>query len=436
METKITNLPHSQIEITIQLNKADLSPFEEGTVKELGEKMDIPGYRPGKAPQELIKNKVSPMEVEEKAALRAIEEKYPQIIEEKKINAVGYPDIKITKIVPGKMVEFKAIVAVIPSFQLADYKEIAASMQKERKSEPVQKQEIENALHWLQNSRASLKKVNRPIKENDLVTIDYEIKKDGKVIKNGTDKNYSFILGKGHFLPGFENKIKEMTPNSTKTFSLKAPADWEEKDLRGADLDIAVTLKEVKERELPSLDDKFAQTIGKFKDFQELKANIEKGLSEEKKQREKEEWRLSVLDKIISQIKIEIPELLAKAELTKMIQELKSQVEKMQLPFDKYLEQIKKTEKDLEKELYPLAEKKVKTSLAIKKIAEQENITVSPEEIKEKNSEIMQQIPDSPEKQQIKEENLNAFALGLIRSEKVFQLLEGQKGKEAQEKKQ
>ncbi len=435
METKITNLPHSQMEIIIQLNKTDLSPFEKDALKELGEKMDIPGYRPGTAPEELIKNKVSLLEIDEKAALRAIEEKYPQVLEEKKINAVGYPDIKITKIIPGKMVEFKAIVTVIPSFQLSDYKEIAASMQKERKPEPVQKQEIENALHWLQNSRASLKPVNRPIKENDLVTIDYQIKKDDKTIKNGTDKNYSFILGKGHFLPGFENKIQDMTPNSTKTFPLKVPADWEEKDLQGANLDIVVTLKEVKERELPLLDDKFAQMLGKFKNLQELKANIEKGLSEEKQQKEKEEWRLNVLDKITSQIKIEIPELLAKAELTKTMQELKVQVENMQLPFDKYLEQIKKTEKDLEKELYPLAEKKVKTSLVIKKIAEQEDITVSPGEIKERNAEIMRQIPDSPEKQQIKEENLSAFALGLIRSEKVFQFLEGQKGKEAKEKK-
>jgi len=429
METKLTTLPHSQKEIIIQLSKDDLAPFENDALREIGKSLKIAGYRPGKAPLDLIKNKVSPLELEEKAALLAIEKKYPQYIKENKIKAIGYPDIKITKIIPGKIVELKALITVIPSLQLPDYKNIAASMQKNRKDIKIDDKEIIEALHWLQNSHSQLKAVTRPAKENDVVTIDYKIKSKEKIIPNGEDKNYSFILGKGHFIPGFEKEIEGMKIKENKSFSLKVPTNWREKELRNKKLSIAVTLKEIKERITPPLDDQFAQKVGKFKTLTELKENIKNSLEEEKRRKEKERWRLAVLDKIIAHINNEIPSLLVENELEKIIKELKIRVEEIHLSFDKYLEQIKKTKEELEKELRPLAEKRAKAALLLKEIADKENITVSPEEIQKKSAAILQQIPEEENRQKINQENLDAFSLGLLRSEKVFQFLEKQKEK-------
>lgn len=429
MDTKLTNLPHSQKEIIIQLNKDDLAPFENDALQEIGKSLEIPGYRPGKAPLDLIRNKVSPLELTEKTALLVIEKKYPQYIKENEIKAIGYPDIKITKIIPEKVVEFKALITVIPSLQLPDYKSIAASMQKERTDTKVDDKEITDALHWLQQSRSQLETVTRPAQENDVVTIDYKIKSKEKVIPNGEDKNYSFILGKGHFIPGFEKEIEGMKTQESKSFTLKVPADWKEKELQNKKLSITVALKEIKERKLPSLDDQFAQKVGKFKTLAELKENIKNGLEEEKRRKEKEQWRLATLDKIIAQTNTELPSLLIDTELDKMIKELKMRVEEINLTFEKYLEQIKKTKEELEKELRPLAEKRAKAALVLKEIADREKITVSPEEIKKKNAAILQQIPDEESRKKINQENLDAFSLGLLRSEKVFQFLEKQKEK-------
>jgi len=429
MKTKLTNLPHSQKEIIIQFDKEDLAPFENDALREIGKSLEIAGYRPGKAPLELVKNKVSPLALEEKAALLAIEKKYPQYIKENKIKTIGYPNIKITKIIPGQIVELKALITVIPSLHLPDYKSIAASMQKDRKNVKVSEKEVAEALHWLQNSRSQLKAVTRPARKNDVVTIDYRIKSKEKIIPNGEDKNYSFILGKGHFIPGFEKEIEGMKIKENKSFNLKVPADWKEKELRNKELSVTVTLKEIKERRIPPLNDQFAQKVGKFKNLSELKESVKQGLEEEKKRKEKERWRLAVLDKIIAQINDEIPYLLIDSELDKMIKELKMRVEEIQLSFDKYLEQIKKTKEELEKELRPLAERRVKAALVLKEIADKEKITISPEEIQKKSAALLQQIPSEEERKKINQENLDAFALGLLRSEKVFQFLEKQKEK-------
>ncbi len=430
METKLNSISPSKKEIIIQLTKDDLDPFRDEALQEIGKAIEIPGYRPGKAPLDLIKNKVSLLEVDEKAALLAIDKKYPQYLKDNKIKAIGYPDVKITKIIPGKVVEFKIIISVIPHIDLPDYKNIALSMQKERKNIKVEEKEVEDALHWLQHSRSKLKTVVRPAKKNDIVTIDYQIQSKDKTIPNGEDKNYSFLLGKGNFIPGFEKEIEGMQPSSKKSFSITVPSNWKEKELRGKTLSVTITLKEIKERELPLLNDKFAQEIGKFKTLIELKENIKKGLKEEKKRKEQERWRSSVLDKIISQIKTELPPVLIKTELEKIIEELKARTEEMNLSFEKYLEQIKKSREDLEKELQPLAEKRAKAALVLKEIADKEKIIISPEEIKEKSSALLKQIPDEAARQRINQENLDAFSLGLLRSEKVFQLLENQKEKQ------
>lgn len=426
MKTKINSLPKSKIEMIVNLDKKDLLPFKETALNELNKDLKIDGYRVGKAPLLIAENHFSPLKIYEKAASLAIERFYPQIIKEKEIQAIGYPSISITKIVPNQEVEFKAEISIIPNLDLPDYKKIAKDMQKENKDISIESKEIDEALLWLQNSRAILEKVERPAKKEDIITIDYQIKEKESLIKNGEDKNYSFILGKGHFIPGFEENLIGMKSGENKIFDVSVPKSWEQKDLQGKNLSIQISLKNIKNKKLPPLNDKFAQELGKFKNLEELKNNVSKGLKIEKKAKEKERWRLAVLDKIITDTKAEIPEILIHTEIEKMMEELKSQLEKIQLTFEKYLEQIKKTEEDLRKDLHELAKKRVYSALVLREIGLLEKIEVSKNEIKEKANEILQQIPDQKIKEKVNPEDLKEFALGIIRNEKVFQILEKQ----------
>jgi len=426
MKIKINSLPKSKIEIIVNLDKKDLLPFKDIALKNLNKDLKIDGYRVGKAPLSIAENHFSPLKIYEKAASLAIEKFYPQIIKEKRIQAIGYPSINITKIIPNQEVEFKAEISTIPNLDLPDYKKIAKDMQTEKLNVKVEKKEIDDALIWLQNSRPVLEKVERPAQKEDIITIDYQIKEKKSLIKNGEDKNYSFILGKGHFIPGFEENLIGMKSGENKTFNITVPKSWVQKDLQGKKLSVEISLKEIKKKKLPPLDDKFAQELGRFKNLEELKNNVIKGLKIEKEAKEKEKWRLAVLDKIITATKADIPEILIHNEIEKMMEELKSQLEKIQLTFEKYLEQIKKTEEELKKDFQKLAEKRVFSSLVLREIGLLEKIEVSESEIKEKANEILQQIPDPKVKEKINPEDLKEFALGIIRNEKVFQILEKQ----------
>jgi len=184
--------------------------------------------------------------------------------------------------------------------------------------------------------------------------------------------------------------------------------------------------QKTKKKEIPSLDDKFAQSLGKFKNLEELKQNIRDSLKIEKQAKEKEQWRLEIIEEIISQMEGEIPDILIQAEQEKMFDELKIRVGEMQLPFEEYLKQIKKTEEEIKKEFQSLALKRVKMFLILKEIAQLEKIEVKDKEIEDKANGILNRLPDPSLKDKINLEELKIFALGLIRNEKVFELLENQ----------
>jgi len=337
MKYTIINQPNSIVEIKIELNKNDLLPFEEKALAELAKSVQMNGYRQGKVPLELAKTKISPTELAEKTASFAIEEIYPKIILEEKINALGYPEVRITKIIPDQEIEFQVKVAQLKEILLPDYKNIAKEFKKKTEIS-VSENEIEETLKWIYLSRNKNAKEGEPLK----------------------------------------------------------------------------------------IDDEFAQSLGNFKDLEDLKKNIKEGLQMEKEQKETEKWRIELLEKIMEKIKWDLPEILVETEIQKMIEELKVRLEEMNLPYDKYLEQIKKTEKDLEKDLRETAEKRVKIGLILREIALKEKISVSEEEVQKRTEKIISQIYDENLKEKINPEQLKEFVVNLIENEKVFSFLENQ----------
>lgn len=336
MKYKIDQLPESKIEIKIELNKDDLFPFKEKALKELAQNIKVDGFREGKVPLEIAETKIPALELAEKTAQFAIEEVYPKIIIEEKINALGYPEINITKIIPNQELEFKVRVAVLKEIILPDYKSIAKEEKKNKKSEvSVSEKEIEETLKWIYLSRS----------------------------KNKSQKE--------------EMKI----------------------------------------------DDEFARSLGNFENLEALKKSIKEGIEIEKKQKEEEKWRLSLLEKIMEKIEWHLPEILIHTEIHKMIDELKMKLDDMGLPFEEYLKQIKKTEDDLEKDLKEPAEKRVKIALILREIALKENLSASEKEIEERANKIISQVDESL-KEKIDLNQLKNFVNNLIENEKVFSFLE------------
>lgn len=268
----------------------------------------------------------------------------------------------------------------------------------------VEKGEIKKALDYLQNSRAKIITVSRPAKKDDRIEIDFEIRlasrrseQGGAKVENGESKNHPLILGKGHFIPGFEEKLEGMQAGEKKEFSLK-------------NFDIKVKMNLVQKRELPEINDEFAKSLGQFKNLDELRKSIDEGLFKEKEIKEKQRIKIELIEKIAEDSELNIPDNLINQEKERMFNEFKFNITNMGLDFERYLKEIKKTVEDLKKDWQEQAEKRVKVALCLQEIAERENINVSDSEVTDKKN------IDSPA--------LKEYTKNILKNEKVFELLE------------
>ena len=425
MKIQITKLPKSEIELKIEVSPAEWQKFYDEAAKELGQKIKIEGFRPGRAPAKLVAEKVGEAKILEEAAERCVKKSYLQAVTENNIEAIGRPEINITKIAKDNPFEFKAKVAILPEITLPDYKQISRKMQQEKKEVSVSDEELEKSIDWLRKSRVKYITVNRPAKEGDRVEINFEGRLEGEVLKELSSQAHPTILGKGYLMSGFEEKLYGMSEGEEKSFDLTFPEDFAQKHLAGKSVNFKVKMNLVQEAELPEINDAFAQGLGNFINLAALKQSIKEGLLLEKQNQEKNRWRSELIKKIAQETKMEIPEILIDSEIHRMIDEAKVKVAEIGLDFSQFLEQLKKTESDLHKEYEPQAIERVKSFLILQEIAKRENIIISEEEITEEANKALRHFKDAEEAQEnIDINQLRVYTENILKNEKVFALLE------------
>lgn len=445
MNITLKKLPQSKIELTIEVLAEEWAEFIREASRELAQDLKVAGFRQGRTPLEIVRQKVGEKKLFEKATELAIKKSYVRAILEKNIKAIGAPNVQILKLIPGQELSFKAEVAVLPEIKLADYKKICHSVK--RNPQKVEPKEIEEGLSWLQKSRSKFVTVSREAKKGDRIEIDYEmssINSDAShpvLLKAPAElrstKNFPVILGETKLIPGFEENLLGMKEGEEKTFSLVLPKNFtlhlfqgkgegfNPSELAEKLADFKVKMKLVQERELPRLDDGFASSLGNLQNLEALKKSISEGLLMEKEKQEKERWRIKVIEKIAQESKMELPEMLIEGELDRMMAELKGIAQQVGLSFEQYLNQIKKSERELRKTWRERAATRVKVALALKEIAQKEKIEVSDSEIEEQVNKSPQhyQTPREASKK-VDIERLKEYSRGVLRNEKVFQLLE------------
>lgn len=398
----------------------------------LSEENDIEGFRRGKAPYEIVKNRFGEMMIYERAAELAIRQNYIELLkkaaadaQKKEFVPIGRPEITITKLAPGNDLEFKVKMVLLPEVELPDYKSIASKVLKQKKEIAVSEEEIQKTLDWIRESRAPLVTVGRAAQKGDIAEIDFEIKKDGLKVEGGESKNHPLTLGRGGFLPGFEDQITGMKSGEEKIFTLTVPESWHDKTLAGKKLEFKVLLKLVQEKIIPELNDESVKSLGNFSSVEDLKKNIRDGLTQEKEAREKQKIRSAIVEGIAAPLKTEIPEVLLTSELAKMLHELKNGIENMQMDWADYLLHIKKSEEDLKKEWRGEAEKRVKAALVLRAMAREEKIEPSEEEVKIAADQYLTRFEDAEEaRKSIDPDELKEYTKGVLRNEKVFEFLE------------
>lgn len=393
IKTEVQKQPGSKVKISFRVPFSEFEKFIKNAGVEMSQKMKIDGFRQGKAPFPLIEKTIGRQKLIEAGVEKAVKRIYVDTVLEKKIEVIGRPRIDIKKIAWDNDLEFEAASAIMPKVELNDWEEPIKSINEEYKGKKyeVKEDEIERELDFLANQRAKLVAVNRPAQKNDQLQIDFEVYKDGVAIEGGTARDHSVIIGKGGFIPGFEDNLIGLEANQEKEFDLDFPGDYHQKHLAGVKANFKVKIKLVQERQVPEIDDNFASGIGKFKNLEELRKNLEEGIEREKEHRDKTIWQDKIVKKLIENTKTEIPEVLVESEVSRMEQELESSIAQMGLDKKTYFQQLKTTEENIKKQWRDKdAQDRVKAGLALREISRKKKIEPTKEEIEMRINQILQ----------------------------------------------
>jgi len=394
MTLSFKNLEHSKVEISFKLDEEEFNYYVDESIKKLRGDSEINGFRKGKAPREVVMQHFGEAKVVKEAALEAIKVNYIKAIKERKLEPIGQPQVEVTKLALHNPLEFKIVVSILPSVVLPDYKEIASQVK--RREVHLEAGEVEKTLAQIQKARAKFIAKNGICQKGDWVEIEIHLKpaeeEKFKIFK--PDIKDSFILGEGHLLPIIEKEIEGMEAGQTKDFSFVYPADYYQRNLAGKKVLCHLQLKSIQRVELPDISDDFAKRVGRFKDLDDLKNSIKEGILIEKKQQESQRVQQEILDKIVKAVKIDIPEVLIEKEKERMLKQLKEDVtSQLKMKFDDYLEQIGKTEKEIEDSFSPVVIKRIKESLVLREIGRKEKIDISEAEVEERINQILSQQP-------------------------------------------
>lgn len=385
MEVKREDLSKVKIKLTIDLTEKELGPHIEKVYKSLAKNLKIAGFRPGKAPRFVVEKEVGQDKFYAEVLDVTVPDAYYNAITKEKLITVSRPEIKVIKYAPTGGLTFEAEIEILPEFTLPDYKKIKVS----RKEIKVTDKDIQDEVKGLQERYAEFRPVPRKAKKDDRAEINFEGTNEGVPVEGAKGEGYPITIGAGMFIPGFEENLIGMSKGEEKTFDITFPKDYHEEKLRGQKVTFKVNIASISEKSLPEINDEFAKKFGIFKNIEEMKKGIEKNLAEVKAMEERRRLEEEIMTLIAKEAKVELPETLVHQEIHRMLHDAEANLQQSGITMERYLEMTKKTREDVEKEMHPDAEKRVKVGLILSRISEDEKIKASSEEIEKEKAMIL-----------------------------------------------
>lgn len=375
-----------KLEITVEAEK-----FNEALKKSYAKntkKFNIPGFRKGKAPMNIIKKYYGEGVLYEDAINFVCEDTYPQVVKDNDLNPVDYPEIDIVEIGEGKEFVYTAKVVVKPEVELGEYKGVEVK----KVEYPVNEEEIESQLKAMQEKNARIEtKEEGTVENGNIAVIDFKGFVDGIAFEGGEGKDYSLEIGSGSFIDTFEEQLIGTKVGETKNVNVTFPEHYGKEELNGKPAVFEVTVKEIKVKELPSLDDEFAKEVSEFDTLDELKADLKKKMEESNDLRAKREFEEAAVDAVCANATVDIPAVMIEKEIDVMIKDLEMRLRYQGLDLNTYYAYTNNTEEKVREFMKESAEKRVKTELVLSKIAKAENVEATEEELMEKATEMAKQ---------------------------------------------
>jgi trigger factor len=380
VKTDVEELSPTRVKLTIEVPFEELKPSLDKAYRDVGKQVRIPGFRPGHVPPRIIDQRLGRGVVLEQAVQDAVPQLYGKALAESEVLALGQPDLEITRLDDGEQLAFTAEVDVRPKFELPDLSAVSVTVE----NAEVGPDEVEEYLSELRERFASLKTVDRPAAEGDFVSIDLSASVGGKLVEDAQASGLSYQVGSGTLLDGLDDALAGMAAGSATTFTTELPGGEHE----GEQAEVALTVHSVKIKELPELDDEFAQSASEFDTLGEFRAGTRARLETVKRLAQVGQARDKALDAVLSRLDIPLPERLVAAETEGRERSLDEQLERSGTTREAYLEARGIGEDDLEAEIIVDARRSVKAGFVLDELARREDLKVEQEEL---NSYIVEQ---------------------------------------------
>ncbi len=418
-------LEKSKVELTIEIEPTEYEKFVLRSAEKLSEGVKIDGFRPGKAPYDIVVKKFGELHILEQALDDILTHFYFDAIIKEKLEPISQPKIDIKKLAPGNNIIFTANLSVLPSIKLADLDKIKVS----RKKIEIDEKEVDKAIDTMRNVGAKEIESTEKSKNGDRVEIDFKTLVDNVPIEHGSEINYSVVIGEKQMIPGFEENLIDHLPGDEFTFTLNFPDKYHNKNLENKEAQFQIKMKKIFNRELEEINDDFAKKF-KLKDLEELKNKLRENYSMEANDKEEKRLEMEIIEKIIEFSEIgELDEELIKQEAEKMIGELKHDIGSRGIEFDQYLSSLGKKIEEIQEEFLPQAKKRLQASLVIRTIVDEQKFEVPEEELKEaiehekmhyyENEEVQKQIESEQYKNYLVNSLLNKKAIDYIKSKTI-----------------
>lgn len=410
MKYEIKEATATKKKVEIEVSAEDFNNYYSQTLKKISANAEIPGFRKGKVPENMVEDRVTKEGVLSEAAETAIRESWARFLAESKEEAISQPQVEIIKIAKDNPLIFTAEFEILPLIKLPKLD----SAKVEKSSVEVTDQEVEDTIKWIQQSRAKYSEKISGAEDGDLVEFTFSCLD----IENDPEKKDRIVLGKGHYIEGLEDTLRGMKRDEVRQFETQHPQENDKK------IKMSVKVDSVKKVEIPEVNDEWVKSLG-FNTVEELKKDIRGGIKKDKEVAEIQRVREEAIKKLVEKTEIEVPETLIKREQDFMLNNIKERcLSELKISFEEYLKQVKKTEEEITEELEKIAKEKVKGFLVLHQIIKNERIEITEEEISQKIEEMLNQYPNKEEiKKTMDEAQLRLYIEDELKREKAFNLL-------------
>ncbi len=378
MSVQVENLEKNMAKLIIEVSEDKLEAALQNAYQKQKSRISLPGFRKVKVPRKMIEKMYGPQIFFEDAANELIQENYSDAAKESGIDIVSRPTVDITQIEQGKPFIFTAEVAVRPEVQLGSYKGVAVAkadtdVTDEEVDEAIEKERVQNARIITVEDRA--------IENGDTAVIDFEGFVDGEAFEGGKGENHSLEIGSHSFIDTFEEQLIGKNSGDEVEVSVVFPEEYHDEELAGRPAVFQVKIHEIKTKELPDLDDEFAQDVADFDTLDEYKADVRKKLAEGKAASAKQAKEEEAIRKIVEASTMELPEAMIETQVEIQIENFAQRIAMQGMSFEQYMQMTAMTMDRLKEQVRPDAESRIKSSLVLEQIVKEENIEASDEDV-------------------------------------------------------